>query len=1806
MRSDSSAKLATLNFIFPKNNEPPELHLAVNQWIKREIGALNELQNLSIPFIMNHQCTLILAPTGFGKTFAAFFGIINNLYLLAQQGKLEDKIYTVYVSPLRALNNDIHKNLEVPLQEISNLLGPEVKRVRTAVRTGDTTTYERAKMLQNPPHILITTPESLAIILASPKFSEKLVNVRWVIIDEIHDLANTKRGVHLSLSLEWLEYILNAPPTRIGLSATVSPINEIAHFLMGKHEDERTINIINYGKKKNLEIKVEIPLNNMTTARMEEINKAHIELIKKKIQQNDTTIVFTNTRYWSEQTARDLKKALPKEFENLIDVHHGSLDKEVRFNVEQRMKAGQMKAIVSSTSLELGIDIGSIDETVIIHSAKSVSRTIQRIGRSGHSFYQISKGTILPFDIDDLIENAAIAKLALEGEVDDVIIPINVFDVLAQIIVGLTLIQNWNLKDLYNLITKSYIYHTLSFEKFEHVIKGLSQPTEADEMWRYSRIWYDPVSQIIGKKSRQKQNYLMNVGTIPDIANVDVIEEETRVRIGTLTEKYSENLAPSDVFILGGKSYSYRRTVGNKVIVAEVFGQRPTIPSWDGERISRTWKVSLEIGYMFEELDKIFNKDEAEFIDKDALTAAGEFLKQNYPISNLGAENIVTYMYRQWQLSEIPTLNKIVVEKYIEPSGRVNLIVLSIFGRNSNLCIAQALGAKLSNILDTNVGTSVVDNGFSLILPHGADFNENDLFDLIETEEEFYDLIINSIHRTEMFKLRFRHVSTRGLMVLKRSSKNQMSVDQQHRSAQKLIRLLDKENPLIKETEREILYEVLDYDKGLEVFHLIKSGLIKILTIPQIEIPSPLTHNIILNSNTDLILLEDRRSLLLNLHKQVLDKLLPMSLIKTNVFNTEELQIYFHSKLSLKIHDLSDVVYNFVSKKPGITLEKIIIELKANNPDIKELKKNELENLIQSDPRICIDKDRVFTTITIAFKKLFKLMTSTELQQITSANNKETNEYIELYSKNLSPSDLIGKKLVEFLSINGPSNMDQLKSNFKMPENLIEPVIWELQRQQILFSGEFISNKREYMLSKDREDFLRDKVIKTTFIDSDSLNKYRHYIFNSSSSHGIIDIRDFLQVKGPKRVVFDLFQRFKEFSWTNLRQAMDTQDIFYAKFLGYRFCFLEKSFVLDFINAYRNNEILTAEVEKVYSQILTFPGISFYELQRMTNLPMPSIREAINFLETELYICRSSWELNYTSSPLVSFTRLLPLPSLPPKFHSQRKSQEMVVYWMFQWFSVLTLDEIMRLTRFNYETVESILRELINSSQLIERELIQGHTLYYGFEHQFQEVANFKQNEVDEQKIFLLSPFDISFIINGSQIQFNILSKHISFDIFQNTKRVGYFEVSTSQADYLQILNIHINRLKQTDPSFLYRFIDAVLVLSKTVFLVKHIVIEEVRSKALNHNENKFLVFVLKKLGFTLMKDYLIVGSQKFGEFTHSDVILLKLLNLSQNSSFNNDLNLVIRTLGRFTLHTILKHTTLQLSIIQQDLINLIENGQLFYISNHFVIPELLDKITDEITLSDLDISVYDFIKLKGSKVSESQLVREFRVTDNQIRDSLNRLQQNVLVHNAQPFSSTPVWISVSLTKDRVKEDLSQIISNLIEAFGPLSFDEILSNLEKYGYKSRIYILLKLTDLVQTKAISSFWVDRPLKQIYYYSSSIAHFVSDPGKATKIPEWFMISQSKFPIKELFKNHSLLFQGATHAIFNRGEVIAIFQARESGYKFEVINIRIDSDISDDRLLKLIQFLENSLIKFDYTEIEFHNIFGNNPTYWMEIVE
>jgi ATP-dependent Lhr-like helicase len=833
------------------------LHPLVKDWFFSKFQDFSPTQEYGVLNIWNRKDILISAPTGGTKTLTAFLSILNYLIIQAENGSLEDRVYAVYTSPLKALSNDIHKNLIEPLEEIYNLAeerGIKLQKIRVGLRTGDTTTAERAKMARKAPHILVTTPESLAIVLTSSKFVDSLRSVEFCIIDEIHAFDN-KRGVYLSLTMERLNEISNIWPTKIGLSATIEPMEEVGMFLVGE-DKEREIAVARVPMVKKLDIAVLTPTNDLIED--ENIFHSMYDLIGNLIREHKTTLVFTNTRSATERIVNNLKEKFPTEYgDDNIAAHHSSLSKSHRFNVEERLRKGELKVVVCSTSLELGIDIGYIDLVIMIGSPKSSARALQRLGRAGHKFHDVAKGRFIVTDRDDLVECSVIQKEMIEKKINKVYFPKNCLDVLAQQIYGMAIYKIWDIDELFSTIKKSYCYATLPKKDFLDIISYLAGEYDLEKNYVYGKIWYDPITKQVGKKGKMARVlYMTNIGTIPEESFITVKLAKTQEQIGFIDEGFMERMKRGDVFVLGGRKYQFSYSRGMNLYVNSAEKLSPTIPSWFSEMLPLSFDSGLEINKFRLLMHEKFsaNKDRKEI---------EELICEYLYVPKETAKKIYDYFYEQYKFLGIPNEKLMIIERY--KGEKKYLIFHSMYGRRVNDALSRAFGFIVGKAGERDVEMGISDNGFYLA---GEKLNIEKALNSL-TPDNLEEVLKEAIEKTDVLARRFRHCATRSLMILRNYKGLNKTVGKQQMKSHFLLHAVKKitnEFPILREARREVLEDLMDIQNAKKVIEWIKEEKIKVKFIDTI-LPSPFATNLIIQGYSDLIRIEDKQAFLRRMHE---------------------------------------------------------------------------------------------------------------------------------------------------------------------------------------------------------------------------------------------------------------------------------------------------------------------------------------------------------------------------------------------------------------------------------------------------------------------------------------------------------------------------------------------------------------------------------------------------------------------------------------------------------------------------------------------------------------------------------------------------------------------------------------------------------------------------------------------------------------------------------------------------------------------------------------------------------------------------
>jgi ATP-dependent Lhr-like helicase len=867
-------------------------HPLTAEWFSARFGSPTEPQLAAWPPIAAGRSTLVAAPTGSGKTLAAFLVCLDRLIRQCLAGTLPDGIDVLYLSPLKALSNDIQRNLQTPLEELQALAlahGLGDLPIRAAVRTGDTPPGERQAMLRHPPHLLVTTPESLYLLLTSEKGRQRLRTVRTVIVDEIHALARDKRGSHLALSLERLDMLCDAAPVRIGLSATQKPIEEIAQFLAGvepsgeeterqetgasqeatgqtllPRESEtvdrtsrfvpRPCRIIDGGHARNLDLAIEVPPSELAAVCSSEQWGEVYTRLAELITSHRSTLVFVNTRRLAERVAHHLTEMLGEE---AVASHHGSLSRELRHNAEQRLKEGKLRAIVATASLEMGIDIGFIDLVAQVGSPRSIATFLQRVGRSGHSLGKVPRGRLFPLTRDELLECMALVRSVRGGVLDRIEIPTAPLDILAQQIVAAAAVEELDETELFHRFRRAYPYRHLSRNDFDAILALLTDGVRPG-VKHGTYLHRDRIHGKMRARKGARLAALTNGGAIPEAGEYRVVTEGEGTYVGSVDEDFAIESLAGDIFLLGGTSWRVIHVRGGEVRVADAQCAPPSIPFWFGEAPGRTIELSEEISSLRRDLEsRILHRDHH---DRPFDAGAVAWLVESCGVSDYGAAQALQYIAAQQSaLGMVPTGDAIVFERFFDESGGMQLVIHAPLGARINRAWGLALRKRFCRSFDFELQAAADDDGVLLSLGPQHSFPIEQLFTMLNPQNGQH-LLEQALLAAPMFQIRWRWNITRSLAVLRRSGSKRIAPHLQKFRAEDLLAAAFPEtvgclenhhgdvkipdHPLVKQTMHDCLHEAMDLTRWLHVLTQAKEGRIKFLARDTRE-PSPFCHELL-------------------------------------------------------------------------------------------------------------------------------------------------------------------------------------------------------------------------------------------------------------------------------------------------------------------------------------------------------------------------------------------------------------------------------------------------------------------------------------------------------------------------------------------------------------------------------------------------------------------------------------------------------------------------------------------------------------------------------------------------------------------------------------------------------------------------------------------------------------------------------------------------------------------------------------------------------------------------------------------------
>jgi ATP-dependent helicase Lhr and Lhr-like helicase len=853
-------------------------HPVVREWFLAKFGSPTEPQVAGWPAILRGEATLISAPTGSGKTLTAFLVCIDTLLRKAIEGRLSQQTEVVYVSPLKALSNDVQKNLDGPLAEIQQLAmqrGYLCPEIHTGVRTGDTLAKDRTAMLKHPPHILVTTPESLYILLTAGKPRQNLTRVQTVIVDEIHAIADDKRGAHLALSLERLDALvcgenllsagtfltgLSQPPQRIGLSATQNPIELVASFLVGSSPDRKPATIVQVGQRRTLDLALEVPSDELGSVTSTAMWSEIFDRLAALANQHRSTLVFVNTRKLVEKISFELAQRLGEE---AVAAHHGSLSRALRLDAEQRLKNGEIKILIATASLELGIDIGNVDLVCQIATTRAVAVAMQRVGRAGHWRGAIPKGRFFATTRDDLLEQAALLRKMVAGELDRLEVPELPIDVLMQQIVAACGAESWDETALYNMLCRAWPYRNLTREHYEELLGLLHNGIESSRGRYGAYLLRDRVQGHLHARRGARMIAISNGGAIPDTSLYSVMLQPENVQIATLDEHFAVDSSPGDVVLLGNTSWRIQRIdPAGKVLVEDAHGAPPSIPFWEGEAPQRTSVLCDGVGDLRGEIDaRTRGVSPGDVQAANAQVAeCMAWLRQNCFVGDSAALQMIAYIVAgRAVLGAVPTKTTIVAERFFDEGGGQQLILHAPFGGRINKAWGLALRKRFCRGFNFELQAAATDNGINISLAEQHSFPLADVFHFL-TEHTAKELLEQASIPSPLFKNRWRWAAGRSLQLLRMQKGKRVAPQIQRTRSDDLLASVFPhasacpetlvgdieipDHPLVREVMKDTLGEAMDLEGLLAILRDIDSGAIRCLAVDT-PAPSQFAHELV-------------------------------------------------------------------------------------------------------------------------------------------------------------------------------------------------------------------------------------------------------------------------------------------------------------------------------------------------------------------------------------------------------------------------------------------------------------------------------------------------------------------------------------------------------------------------------------------------------------------------------------------------------------------------------------------------------------------------------------------------------------------------------------------------------------------------------------------------------------------------------------------------------------------------------------------------------------------------------------------------
>jgi ATP-dependent helicase Lhr and Lhr-like helicase len=1086
-------------------------HPLVRDWFVHRFGTPTEPQEQGWPHIVAGRNTLIAAPTGSGKTLAAFLASIDRLVRKALAGDLRDQTQVLYVSPLKALGNDIQKNLEVPLSEIYQMAGERgllMPEIRTAVRTGDTLMHERRAMLKTPPHILVTTPESLYILLTAERSRAILRQVETVIVDEIHAMADDKRGAHLALSLERLEALCQETvailphadltpqgpippggdhaPVRIGLSATQKPIDEIAHFLTGNGRPAPVI--VDVGHRRKLDLAVEVPASQLGPIATNEMWDEIYDRIADLVRENRSTLIFVNTRRLAERVAHRLAERLGQ---TNVAAHHGSLSRKLRLTAERDLKEGRVRVLVATASLELGIDLGTVDLVVQISSPRAITIALQRTGRSGHWRGAIPKGRFFATTRDELLECAALVRAIRQGDLDRILIPESPLDILAQQIVAACASESssepsadrgWDEDELFHLIKRAYPYRSLARATYEAILVMLSEGIAARRGRYGAYLHRDRVHRRLRARRGSRLAAITSGGAIPETALYTMVAEPEGIVVGTLDEDFAVESNAGDIVLLGNTSWRIRRVEGKsgRVLVEDAHGAPPTVPFWLGEAPARTEELSGHVSQLRREIsERLANTFPVGFSPAQKEVAdLMAWLKQECGVDDSAAEQMIEYTAQgRAVLGAVPTKDTLIAERFFDEGGGMQLVIHAPLGGRINKAWGLALRKRFCRSFNFELQAAATDNGLNIALAEQHSFPLADVFHYLSSET-VEPILEQAALASPIFQTRWRWDANRALALLRFQGGKKIPPQIQRIRADDLLAsvfpqvaacqenvvgdIQIPDHPLVQEVMKDVLHEAMDLNGLKNVLRGIEAGRIRVVAVDT-PVPSQFSHEI-LNANPYAYLddapLEERRARAVEMRRvlpesvlEEVGKLDPRAIAQVrqeawpDVRDEDELHDVLHTLVALPANYRSTQVF-LHSAEPASTLELASAEADADafaGQDIarwrslfeKLVRENRATTASDGDQQYWVSVERR-PTFAMLFPKLTLEGSAPEFEAPTSSRD-----------------DALLTLVTGWMSHLGPVTADELGSRLGLAPAEIEKALLRMEASGAVLRGNF-------------------------------------------------------------------------------------------------------------------------------------------------------------------------------------------------------------------------------------------------------------------------------------------------------------------------------------------------------------------------------------------------------------------------------------------------------------------------------------------------------------------------------------------------------------------------------------------------------------------------------------------------------------------------------------------------------------------------------------------------------------------------------